>query len=148
MQNLNKVKGNASKMEALMRNYKPRRNVNHRNLTRELSNSSSDSQSSSITGDDVDAKSSDDNDDVVTVFQCNCQNEHNHDNELDDNARVPTIDDFIKEIKCSGILADAEKSRQLLLLIQMYFQVQDLNVNSSTENVSEGSENYIKLPPL
>ena len=94
------------------------------------------------------SSSSDDNDDVVTVFQCNCQNEHNHDNELDDNARVPTIDDFIKEIKCSGILADAEKSRQLLLLIQMYFQVQDLNVNSSTENVSEGSENFIKLPPL
>ena len=145
MQNLNKVKGNASKMEALMKNstFQPR--VKHRKLTREATNYSCESSSSSNI-DDI----TDDNEDVVT-FHCNCPSEHHENNNDTIETFVPTVEDFIYEIENSGVLANAEKSRQLLLLMQMFFQVQDLNLSegdTSYKGEHETKSMQLKLPPL
>lgn len=128
MQNLNRVKGNASKMEALMRIGDCQQDYKIRELRRELSNCSNDS----------DQSVKDDNDDVI--FQKNCRCKQYQDASEDGEVFVPILEDFVQEIEQSGILKDKEKSRQLLMLMQLFISVKDENKNDN--------DSSIVLPPI
>ena len=136
MQNLNKVKGNASKLEEMMRKSSFQPIQKHRKLKR------SHTEESNVSSSSVDVN--EDNENTVSnsiedrdIFQCNCDD---HDEE---EINVPRIQDFIYEIENSRVIEDVEKSRQLLLLIQLFLKVK--NLNPSEDNNMNPT---LKLPPL
>ena len=72
----------------------------------------------------------DEAEDVVEDRDCNCCDEDPHEEEVEGEEGemfVPTIQDFVTEIKNSRVLDDGDKSRQLYLLIQLFLKVKDLS---------------------
>ena len=129
MQNLNRVKGNASKMEALMKIGRCQQDHKTRKLRRELTNCSTESDQSVM----------DDNDDVIFQKECKC--EQNVDESTDrEEIFVPIMEDFVQEIEQSGILKDQGKSRQLLMLMQLFIRVKD--------EVKNDNDTSLVLPPI
>ena len=122
MQNLNRVKGNATKMEALMKigSCQPHNKI--RKLRREATNSSTESDHQSVM---------DDNDDVIFQKNCRCKEK----SETNGVVFVPTLEDFVQEIEQSGILKDQEKSRQLLMLMQLFITVRDESRNDNDSSL-------------
>ena len=139
MQNLNKVKGNASKLEEMMRKSSFQPIQKHRKLKRSHTEESNVSTSSVNVNEDNEniVSNSNDNNEDRDIFQCNCDD---HDEE---EIIVPRIQDFIYEIENSRVIEDVEKSRQLLLLIQLFLKVK--NLNPSEDNNMNPT---LKLPPL
>ena len=131
MQNLNKVKGNASKLEEMMRKSSFQPKQKHRKLKR------SHTEESNVSTSSVNVNEDNENTEDRDIFQCNCDD---HDEE---EINVPRIQDFIYEIENSGVIEDVEKSRQLLLLIQLFLKVKNLN-SSEDNNINP----TLKLPPL
>ena len=130
MQNLNRVKGNASKMEALMKIGRCQQDQKTRKLRRELTNCSTGSDQSVM----------DDDDDVILQKECKCK--QNLDESTDgEEVFVPIMEDFVQEIEQSGILKDQEKSRQLLMLMQLFIRVKD-------DNVKNDNDSSLVLPPI
>ena len=99
-----------------------------RKLSRELTNSSTESDQSVM----------DDNDDVI--FQKTCRCKQYKDESEDGEVFVPILEDFVQEIEQSGILKDQEKSRQLLMLMQLFISVKDENKNDN--------DTSLFLPPI
>ena len=67
---------------------------------------------------------------VVEDRDCNCCDEDPHEEGVEGEEGemfVPTIQDFVTEIKNSRVLDDGDKSRQLYLLIQLFLKVKDLS---------------------
>ena len=125
MKNLNKVKGNASKMEALMKKAEFQPNLKHRKLSRDHKHCSDGVPAAAPGGHDDEAE-----DVVVEDRDCNCCDEDPHEEEVEGEEGemfVPTIQDFVTEIKNSRVLDDGDKSRQLYLLIQLFLKVKDLS---------------------
>ena len=124
MKNLNKVKGNASKMEALMKKAEFQPNLKHRKLSREHKHCFDGVPAAVPGGHDDEAE------DVVEDRDCNCCDEDPYEEEVEGEEEemfVPTIQDFVTEIKNSRVLDDGDKSRQLYLLIQLFLKVKDLS---------------------
>ena len=125
MKNLNKVKGNASKMEALMKKAEFQPNLKLRKLSREHKHCSDVIPAAASGGHDDEAE-----DVVLEDRDCNCCEEDPHEVEVvgeEGEMFVPTIQDFVTEIKNSRVLDDGDKSRQLYLLIQLFLKVKDLS---------------------
>ena len=99
-----------------------------RKLSRELTNSSTESDQSVM----------DDNDDVI--FQKTCRCKQYKDESEGGEVFVPILEDFVQEIEQSGILKDQEKSRQLLMLMQLFISVKDENKNDN--------DTSLVLPPI
>ena len=81
----------------------------------------------------------DDNDDVIVPQNCRCKQSTGETE--DGTVFVPILEDFVQEIEQSGILEDHEKSRQLLILMQLFISVKDENKND-IDNAS------LVLPPI
>ena len=81
----------------------------------------------------------DDNDDVIFTKECKC--EQNLDESTDrEEIFVPRMEDFVQEIEQSGILKDQGKSRQLLMLMQLFIRVKD--------EVKNDNDTSLVLPPI
>ena len=80
----------------------------------------------------------DDNDDVI--FQKTCRCKQYKDESEGGKVFVPILEFFVQEIEQSGILKDQEKSRQLLMLMQLFISVKDENENDN--------DTSLVLPPI
>ena len=100
-------------------------NLKHRKLSREHKHCSDGVPAAAPGGHDDEAE------DVVVLDQdCNCCDEDPHEEGVEGEEGemfVPTIQDFVTEIKNSRVLDDGDKSRQLYLLIQLFLKVKDLS---------------------
>lgn len=137
MQNLNKVKENASKLEEMMRKSSFQQ---PKQKQRKLKRSYTDNSNASASSHEANKDNGLSNDGSEEVFQCSCSCDEHHEEEI----IVPKIQDFVDEIENSGVIEDVEKSRQLLLLIQLFLKVKNLNP-CEDENMDDQT---LKLPPL
>ena len=96
-------------------------------MRQEATNSSTESDQQSVM---------DDNDDVIFQKNCRCKEK----SETNGVVFVPTLEDFVQEIEQSGILKDQEKSRQLLMLMQLFITVRDESRNDN--------DSSLVLPPI
>ena len=120
MKNLNKVKGTASKMEAMMRQDKKEMKI----LKCPENTNDGGTAVPSTTNSDENNVDCDDNDKADDDLNCIC--------ELN-KKEVPTLKDINKIINESQVLENNEQSRQLFLLIKLFIDVRGKLAEEETQ---------------